>query len=150
MVTLFCFFFLRRLLWRRSECHHCVCGVLYAREQSAKLQIHHGPLVQVSVSVSSQKSLFTSHWHNRHVTVNISARRLSSRLAQWSVQNLFFFIFPSSSSQGPKAMLRQSLTCSSKKSWLWWRVKEYNWSAQNVVSGSAAIFVRRLNFFKSN
>lgn len=37
-----------RLLWRRFECHNCVCCVLYAGEQSAKLQIHHGEFIQVS------------------------------------------------------------------------------------------------------
>lgn len=38
-----------RLLWRRLERHHRVRRVLHAREQSTKLQIHHGQFIQVSV-----------------------------------------------------------------------------------------------------
>lgn len=43
---------LSRLLWRWFECHNCICCVLYAREQSTKLQIHNGQFIQVSLCTS--------------------------------------------------------------------------------------------------
>lgn len=43
---------LSRLLRRWFECHNCICCVLYAREQSTKLQIHNGQFIQVSLWTS--------------------------------------------------------------------------------------------------
>lgn len=76
-INFWCFIFHCRLLWGRFECHNCVCCVLYAWEQSTKLQIHHGQFIQVSVYVNSSvlvsKHFRTSangifmlqvcHWH---------------------------------------------------------------------------------------
>lgn len=51
-----------RLLWRRFECHNCVCCVLYAREQSTKLQIYHGQFIQVSVYLNSLGLVSKAFW----------------------------------------------------------------------------------------
>lgn len=56
-----CLIFHCRLLWRRFECHNCVRCVLYAWEQSTKLQIHHGQFIQVSVYLISS-GLVSEHF----------------------------------------------------------------------------------------
>lgn len=54
-----------RLLWRRLECHHCVCCLLPSRQQLWGLQLHHGKPLPVRdhfvCPTSSQRSI--QFWH---------------------------------------------------------------------------------------
>lgn len=95
-----------RLLWRWIECHHRLCCLLYAWEQSTKLQIHHGQSFQVSSRVLLLTVYFSSdvvysgqdpfktdkreQWFSFsvtsmfHVRRKISSRRFSNMLCGFS------------------------------------------------------------------